>query len=214
MAVEIKICGLTTPADAAVAVAAGASYLGVVLAGGPRQIDAARAREIVAVAGDRPVFAVVASRSAEAVLRLRDEAGIAGVQLHGEHPAAMASALRSEGLLVWEVVRLSGAADLAVLTDAARRADAVLVEPRVEGALGGTGTTLSLPLAAQARRHLAGFRMVLAGGLTPDSVAAAIQAARPDLVDVSSGVESVPGRKDPQRIFRFVEAVVGHHSPA
>jgi phosphoribosylanthranilate isomerase len=214
LAVEIKICGLTRPADAAVAVTAGASYLGVVFAGGPRQIDAGRAGEIVSVAAGRPVLAVSRSATAAELLRLRDRSGIAGVQLHGDHPWALAVQLRAEGLLVWEVARLSDAAGLHGLASTAARADAILIEPRVVGALGGTGTALSLELAAEARRHLAGFRMVLAGGLTAESVAKAIRAAQPDVVDVSSGVESAPGLKDPQRVIRFVEAVVGHHSPS
>ena len=214
MAVEIKICGLTRAADAAVAVAAGASYLGVVFAGGPRQVDPERARQIVASAEGVPVLAVSGSATANELLRLRDESGISGVQLHGDHPASLPVELRAEGLLVWEVARLADAAGLHGLAARAALADAILVEPRVVGALGGTGTALSLELAAEARRHLAGFRMVLAGGLTPETVAAAIRAAQPDVVDVSSGVESVPGLKDPQRVFRFVEAVVGHHSPS
>lgn len=214
MAVEIKICGLTRPADAAVAVAAGASYLGVVFAGGPRRIDASGAREIVAVAAGRPVLAVIGNASTAELLRFRDQSGIDGVQLHGDHPDSLASQLRAEGLIVWEVVRLGDAAELPKLATVAARADAVLIEPRVAGALGGTGVALSLELAAQARLRLAGHRLVLAGGLTPESVAEAIRAARPEVVDVSSGVESAPGQKDPQRIFRFVEAVVGHHSPS
>lgn len=214
MGVEIKICGLTRPADAAVAVAAGASYLGVVFAGGPRQVNAARALEVRSAAEGRPVIAVIGSATTAEVLRLRDQAGFSGVQLHGEHPENMAGDLRREGLLVWEVARLSGPPARDALRTVAARADAILVEPRVGTALGGTGTALALHLAAAARAALAGFPMVLAGGLTPETVASAIEAAKPEAVDVSSGVESAPGLKDAGRITRFVEAVVGHHSPA
>ncbi|HTO73490.1 MAG TPA: hypothetical protein VMJ30_06710 [Gemmatimonadales bacterium] len=214
MGVEIKICGLTRAADAAVAVAAGASYLGVVFAGGPRLVTSARAREIAAAAEGTPVIAVIGSATTDAVLRLRDRAGFSGVQLHGEHADSMAARLRDEGLLVWEVARLDGAESLQQLPRIAARGDAILIEPRVAGVLGGSGTSLSLELAARAREQLTGFRMVLAGGLTPETVGTAIQAARPEVVDVSSGVETAPGIKDPARISRFVEAVVGHHSPA
>ena len=89
-------------------------------------------------------------------------------------------------------------------------ADAVLVEPRVPGRSGGTGTRLDLALAQAARSRLAGAAMVLAGGLTPESVVEAMALVRPDVVDVSSGVERLPGIKDPDKIARFLEAVVGH----
>jgi phosphoribosylanthranilate isomerase len=84
----------------------------VVFAGGPRQIDAARAGEIVSVAAGLPVLAVSGSATAEELLRLRDRSGIAGVQLHGDHPVSLAGQLRAEGLLVWEVARLTDAAGL------------------------------------------------------------------------------------------------------
>jgi phosphoribosylanthranilate isomerase len=80
----------------------------------------------------------------------------------------------------------------------------------VAHASGGTGTPLDLALARQARTGLAGGAMVLAGGLTPESVATAVALVRPDVVDVSSGVEHLPGIKDPDKIARFLEAVVGH----
>ena len=90
-------------------------------------------------------------------------------------------------------------------------AGAVLVEPRVPGRLGGAGVALDPALALAARKRLAGRRMALAGGLRPETVRAAIDLVRPDIVDVSSGVESpgAPGVKDANLLRRFLEAVRG-----
>lgn len=210
VAVRAKICGLTRAEDAAAAAAAGADYLGVVFAGGPRMVDARAAREVVAAAAGVPVLGVFGAQPAPEIVRLSRAAGLAGAQLHGDSDAEDAARLRGEGLLVWRVVRLSSASELALLADAAEAADAVLVEPRVTRALGGTGTALAPELAQRARAALAGATMVLAGGLTPVSVGTALALVRPDVVDVSSGVEVLPGIKDPDKIARFLEAVVGH----
>jgi phosphoribosylanthranilate isomerase len=106
-------------------------------------------------------------------------------------------------------VRIAVPADLAELPDHAVAADAVLVEPRVPHADGGSGTPLDLELARAARARLAG-PMVLAGGLTPATVANARDLVRPEVLDVSSGVERLPGIKDPELIARFLEAALGH----
>ncbi len=207
MAVEVKICGLTRAADAAAAVTAGASYLGVVFASGPRLVDASAARGIVQAAGSVPVFGVFGAQPTSTILRVRDEAGLRGAQLHGRYRVADARALAREGLIVWRVVRVADAADLRMLPEAAEGADAVLVEARVGYAEGGAGVPLALELALEARRLLAGRRMVLAGGLEPDSVRAAAALVRPEVVDVSSGVEFRAGVKDPARVVRFLEAI-------
>ena len=80
----------------------------------------------------------------------------------------------------------------------------------VAHALGGAGVPLDLGIAQQARARLAGRMMVLAGGLTPTTVGHAVALVRPEVVDVSSGVEDLPGKKDPEKIARFMEAVFGH----
>jgi phosphoribosylanthranilate isomerase len=212
--VEVKICGLTRPADAAVAVAAGASYLGVVYAGGPRVVNPVQARAIVQASAPLPVFGVFARQPVEEVLRVCRSTGLAGAQLHGGYAGTVAARLREAGLLVWRVAHLgSGPVGPAVLA-VAEDADAVLVEPRVTGRLGGTGRALDPEQAVAAREALMGRRMVLAGGLTPESVGAAIRLVRPDIVDVSSGVESAPGRKEAARIRDFLEAVIGHNATA
>jgi len=209
MAVEAKICGLTDPADAAVAVEAGASYLGVVFAGGPRRVSARAAREVVAAAGSVPVFGVFGDAGADEILRMCSVAGLAGVQLHAVFSRETAGRLRAEGLPVWAVVRLGSLDDLRALDDSATDADAVLIEPAVSGLDGGTGVPLPRDLAVGARARLGARRLVLAGGLRPGSVAAAIAAVHPDIVDVSSGVERAPGRKDPALVRHFLEAVRG-----
>lgn len=209
MAVEVKICGLTRPEDAAAAVAAGAAYLGVVFAGGPRLVTPAAARRVVRAAGAYPVLGVFGSEPPDEVLRIRDLTGLAGAQLHGAHTAGDAARLRRQGMLVWRVVRIAGEEDLRLVEGAAAEADAVLVEPRVPHADGGAGVALALELALAARARLAGRRMVLAGGLTPETVARAVALVGPDVVDVSSGVELLPGIKDTRKIARFVEAARG-----
>ena len=215
MAVEVKVCGLRRPEDAAVAIAAGALYLGVVYAGGPRRVDDAGARAIVQAAGERPVLAVWGPPEAGPILRSRDAAGFRGVQLHGGGDVALARALRAEGLLVWRVARIAEAADLAGIEELAAEAHAVLLEPRVAGVPGGAGVPLALELAQAAverlRRAAPAVPVALAGGLRPESVGAAIRAVRPDIVDVSSGVEISPGVKDPILLRRFLERSLGDH---
>jgi phosphoribosylanthranilate isomerase len=208
--VRVKICGLTRPEDAAAAAAAGAAYLGVVFAGGPRRVSATLAAEISAASAGVPVFGVYGEQPVEEIVELSRAARLAGAQLHGPYPGRAALVLRAAGLRVWRVVHIAAPDDLDSLADSARDADAVLVEPRVAHAAGGTGVSLDLAVAREARQRLAGETMVLAGGLTPETVAAAVALVRPEVVDVSSGVERLPGIKDPDKIARFLEAVFGH----
>ena len=207
---RVKICGLTRPSDAQVAVAAGATYLGVVLAGGPRLVTTEQAAAIRAAAGGVPVLGVYGDQSVERIVAISRAAGLAGAQLHGSYRREEAGRLRAEGLVVWRVVRIAAPGDLDGLAQACPDADAVLVEPRVEHARGGAGVALDLALAQEARGRLAGVTMVLAGGLTPETVARAVALVRPEVVDVSSGVEHLPGIKDPEKIARFMEAACGH----
>lgn len=212
MPVEVKVCGLRRGEDAAVAIAAGAAYLGVVYAGGPRKVSDSEAAEVVGAAAGRPVLAVWGNPDRDAILRSRDAAKFSGVQLHGGGDVVLAAALRKEGLIVWRVARLAGPDDLAALPELMNSADAVLVEPKVPGQDGGAGVPLSLVLAVAARKLVPATqspvpspRYALAGGLTPDTVARAIRTVRPDIVDVSSGVESSPGQKDPRLIQKFLD---------
>jgi len=211
MVAKIKFCGIMQPGDATVAAEAGAAYLGVVFAGGPRAVTVVGAREVVAAAGGVPVLGVFAAQSPDEILRIGEKAELSGAQLHGPYSRADAARLRAHGLEVWRVARIGGPSDLDILGEAELDSDTVLVEPRVPHALGGAGVSLDLELGRQARSRLVG-PMALAGGLTPDNVGEALVQVRPEIVDVSSGVERRPGIKDPNTIARFVEAVFAHSS--
>jgi phosphoribosylanthranilate isomerase len=202
-----KICGLTRPEDADAAVQLGASALGVIFAGGPRLVDHAQARAIVKVAGGIPVFGVFGSQGHQQILETRDATGLTGAQLHGGATPDLVDQLNREGLQVLVVVHLGAVADLDSLAELAAMGCPLLIEPRVPGRLGGTGVALPLSLAADARQRLVRHPMWLAGGLTPENVAEAVRFVRPDAVDVSSGVEQIPGIKDHQRMARFLEVL-------
>ncbi len=156
------------------------------------------------------MLGVFADQSPDEILRIGERAGLSGAQLHGPYSRVDAARLKSHGLTVWRVVRIALPGDLDTLEDAIFESDAVLVEPAVAHARGGAGVPLDLELAVEARRRLVNHPMVLAGGLTPEKVGDAVARVRPEIVDVSSGVERMPGIKDPRKIVHFVEAVFAH----
>lgn len=206
MDVKVKICGLQSEDDVRLAVAGGADFVGVVLDEGPRQVAPDRIAALALAAGSVPLFLVAVHLSGEEILRVAHRVGASGAQLHGAQTDADARCLRRSGLTVWRTARLGAESDMAQLS-AASEADAVLVEPRVAYHHGGTGVALSLEAAGRARAALGGVPMVLAGGLRPETVADAIRLVQPYAVDVSSGVELQPGRKDPDRMTQFLAAV-------
>lgn len=156
------------------------------------------------------MLGVFAEQPVEDILQVREQAGLSGAQLHGPYSQPDASRLRDAGLQVWRVVRIATPPDLDLVVSAIPDSDAVLVEPRVAGTMGGSGVSLDLAVAREARARLAGHPMALAGGLTPDTVAEALALVRPEIVDVSSGIERRPGVKDPNKLRDFVEAVFAH----
>lgn len=208
---EVKFCGLTRAIDAQVGGALGAAYLGVVFAGGPRQLDAASARLVLDGAGGDATARRVGVFGAQTALEIAATAAAAAldvVQLHGASDAALVDAIRQrfDGE-IWRVVRFPVAASAATLRDAADGVDAVVVDALVDGALGGTGVAVDWErLAAALARDGRPARLVLAGGLRPENVARAVGLVAPDVVDVSSGVESSSGIKDHARMRAFAEA--------
>lgn len=205
--VEVKICGLTRAVDAEYADAAGASYLGVIFAGGPRQRLPQQAKETLAGRRARKV-GVFADQSESEIADIAQEVGLHVIQLHGASDAERVQAVRAAtGLEVWAVVRTPNGQlpeDTEALAD---EADALVVDTLVPGKLGGSGVSIPwLALGESLDAMERGHRVVLAGGLTPENVAEAIDYVSPMVVDVSSGVESAPGIKDHARIRAFIAA--------
>lgn len=198
---RIKFCGLTDPADVAICVAAGAWAIGAIMTPhGPRALDAARAEAVMAAVppGVERVGVFVDPTPAE-VADAVARCGLTRVQLHGAAQAAEVAAA------IPVPVTLSVALEGPQSIDAANAADCdlVLFDAAVPGMHGGTGTRADWNLLV-ARRPSRAFG--LAGGLTPDVVADAVRTVRPDFVDVSSGVESSPGHKDPVLVAAFARA--------
>jgi phosphoribosylanthranilate isomerase len=190
----MKICGLTNEEDAAYAAAAGATALGVIFApASPRRVTADAAREIVrAVPADVPVVGVFVDTPLDEIVATVAHTGIRVVQLHGDEPESYAAALKMPLLRATGVdVPVESWPGATLLLDAVSA-----------GARGGTGRRVDwVQAAAIAQRR----KTVLAGGLTPDNVAEAIATVRPFGVDVSSGVEGAPGRKDRDKVSRFID---------
>ncbi len=208
----VKICGLTREEDAVAAETAGASYLGVILAGGPRHLTPAQARLVlgarrhslrrVAVFGDQPE---------EEVIFLAEMLDLDVIQLHGVRSTdAVARIAVASARDVWPVVRVAGTTLPDEAEPLARMAGTLVLDAHVVGQLGGTGVALDWSGLARdvsaLRRTVPGVRLVLAGGLRPTNVAHAAQLLLPEVVDVSSGVEIAPGVKDPALIRQFVKA--------
>ena len=209
---QVKICGLTQRRDADLAERAGASYLGVILASGPRVLDVERAR---AVLGPRrhsvQRVAVFGSIPVEELLAVSVSLDLDVLQLHGETSAQQIRLLRTAtARTVWPVLRVDGVTLPKEAADLALAAGALVLDAQVAGRLGGTGVTLDWEGLAKAvaglRKTVPGLQFVLAGGLREDNVASAIRLLSPDVVDVSSGVETAPGVKDQSAVERFVSA--------
>jgi phosphoribosylanthranilate isomerase len=199
----VKICGVVRVEDAVACVDAGASAIGVNLIGASkRAVSKERAKEIAAAVGGRAeIILVVADMRAAELVRLREETGIAWLQLHGDEAPDL---VRSFLPHTFKAVRIGGEED--VRSAAAFPGEHLLVDSKSDSAaLGGTGKTFDWHLV----RALAGARkLTLAGGLTPENVGEAIRAVRPYRVDVASGVERAgkPREKDLVRVRAFIEA--------
>lgn len=197
--VGVKICGITNQGDALMAIEAGADALGFVFAPSPRQVTPAQAAAILA---ELPPFittvGLVVDQDPLRILEACPRLDV--IQFHGsESPETVAACPRR----CIKAFRLRDRSDLTALSEFTA-ASALLLDAYVPGVAGGTGTRFPWELAVEAQAP--GRRIIVAGGLTPENVTNCVVTVRPYAVDVSSGVESAPGRKCADKVARFIAA--------
>ncbi|HOB32948.1 MAG TPA: phosphoribosylanthranilate isomerase [Verrucomicrobiota bacterium] len=201
MTVRVKICGITNASDAQAAAEAGADALGFVFfEKSSRFVTVSDAARIASALPPVMKVGVFVNPPEELVLRAIGECGLNMLQFHGEETPEFCTQF---GLMSMKAFRVRDADSLNRISE--YLTDAWLLDAHSESAPGGTGETFNWALARQAIRY--GRPVFLAGGLTPSNVADAVRQVRPFGVDVSSGVESAPGKKDHEKVRQFIQAV-------
>jgi phosphoribosylanthranilate isomerase len=203
--VKVKVCGITNPDDASVAADAGADAIGLIFAESPRRVSMEQAREIAAAlpAGVLKVGVFVDAEPGE-VLRIAREVGLDYAQLHGDEPPESVAEIRDGGVGVMKALRVRNAEALAAVER--YEADLFLLDAWSAEARGGAGVRFDWELAKSLRGR---DNILVSGGLGPENVREAIEYFQPYGVDASSSLEERPGKKDGERVRRFVGAARG-----
>lgn len=216
----VKICANTNAADAQLAASLGADAVGFVFAASPRHMEI---EEVAAITGSLPAalekIGVFQGHNAEQILHAYHAAGLTGVQLHGEYDAQLVALLRREVMVETGLVTVLQTVSWGVGNDPAQQrdvlsktlqtiaedgvVDAVLVDSRTPTASGGTGIAFNWSAAAETVSN-SSLKVIVAGGLRPENVARAIATLKPWGVDVASGSEASPGKKDPSKVEAFL----------
>ncbi len=210
MKLRVKICGVKTPEDAHTAAILGADAVGLNFVPGTSRFieDENVARDIILQLIPLQVLSVgvFVNLKATDIARSVDRLGLDAVQLHGEEKPEIAEQIRracNRRVQIWKAYRIGTADDLARATKEAFPCDAMLLDARAPGEQrGGTGHSFDWSLLESFRRTRP---LILAGGLKPENVAAAVQAVKPSGVDTASGVESSPGVKDSEKVKLFIQ---------
>ena len=208
---KVKICGITNWSDARLAVAEGAEFLGFnFFAGSPRYVAPAKAGRIIKrLPKGVAAVGVFVNETEDAMLEVTRAAGLTHIQLHGDEPPTVIDRLKrsAPAVEVIKAVRVRapfGTAQLARF----KRANALLLDGFDPEKRGGTGKTFDWSVVRKLGSRPR-MRIFLAGGLTPENVASAIETARPYAIDVCSGVEARPGKKDARRMKALLRAALG-----
>lgn len=202
--IQVKICGITCPEDAILCAAWGADAAGLVFyPKSPRFVTLNRAAQISSVLPSHVArVGVFVNESFETIMETAGYCGLSAVQLHGEESPELVEKLANSEMTVIKCLYVNGRPGID--TAPSYNASAFLVECSAGLMPGGNAKKWDW---SSAREFAGQYPVIIAGGLGPDNVAEAVDAARPDAVDVSSGVESSPGKKDTQKVRDFIHAV-------
>lgn len=204
--VRIKICGLTNEEDARAAVDCGAAALGFVFAPSPRQIKKTAAKEIIErIPPWITIVGVFVNESNEKIIQTASFCGLDNIQLHGEESPEQCEELMKNGLKVIKVLHPKTEVDLKIIKE--YKVKGIHLDTYDKEKAGGTGKAFNWDLAIAAKKYKQ--PIILAGGLDPDNIAVAIEKVKPYGVDVSSGVEQYPGKKDLVKMEKFIRLVRG-----
>ncbi len=204
MNTRIKICGITSREDALMCVHSGADAIGFVFyRDSPRFVPPDVAVDITCVLPPLvTVVGVFVDESYDNMVNIARRVGLDCIQLHGNEKPSVCRLLSQFRPV--KAIRIGSVQDLKPMEDYRGLVSAFLLDARVESAYGGTGRCFDWRLALKAKPH---GRVILSGGLTPENVVDAIKLVEPYGVDVSTGVEKEPGRKDPQKVRAFIESI-------
>lgn len=202
--VRVKICGITNIDDALAAAEFGVTALGFVFAPSPRQLDPRQAEKIIK---NLPPWicpvGVFVNEKANRIIQIANQCRLDWIQLHGEETPEYCHELQAEGLKLVKVLRPREAKDLEIIPEFP--AAAIHLDTYHPEISGGIGVVFSWDLALAAKEY--GKPVILAGGLNADNIAHAIKQVSPYAVDVSSGVEMAPGKKDLEKMRDFINAI-------
>lgn len=198
---KIKICGITNPEDALAAVGYGADLLGFIFyPKSPRYIEPEKAMEIIRKI---PTFVdtvgVFVNPTAEQIHQANEQGWLNWIQLHGDESPEFCGSLHWMNTRTMKAVRVRHKSD--IVTALSYRTDALLLDTHVEGQYGGTGKTFDWSLLNQLPR-----RIFLSGGISPDNIFQALEVGTYGL-DINSGIESRPGKKDPQKMKQLFDNI-------
>ncbi|HEU4493479.1 MAG TPA: phosphoribosylanthranilate isomerase [Rubrobacteraceae bacterium] len=200
-----KVCGITNPGDARVAVDAGADAIGLIFAESPRKVSLEEARKVsIALPENILKVGVFVDAEPDEVLQIAREVGLNLAQLHGDETPETLAAIRNAGLPVMKALRVRNTEALGALER--YEADLFMLDAWSARARGGTGETFDWGLAKSVKGR---GNIVVSGGLTPENVREAVEFFEPYGVDASSSLEERPGKKSGERVRRFVRAAKG-----